>query len=103
MRTSIITIHLFICSISAFTQSITGVWNGAIKLSGDKKIYFVVNLQKNDTIFNTTVDIPTQRVSGIKAKSTMVKGDSLIFDLLNVGMMYRGRLQENRNTINGKM
>lgn len=103
MKTNIITICLFFLTLTVLSQNITGIWNGAIEVDKDKKFNFIFNIQKNEKTYQTTIDIPSQRVNGIKAINTSVKGDSLIIDLSNVGMKYSGQLNADHTLINGKM
>ena len=99
----IITICIFFITLTALSQNITGVWNGAIEVDKDTKFNFIFNIQDDGKAYQTTVDIPTQRVNGIKALKTLVTADSLIIDLSNVGMKYSGKLNANCTLINGKL
>ncbi|MHA7060254.1 alpha/beta hydrolase family protein [Aquimarina sp. M1] len=103
MKTSIITICLFFLTLTVISQNITGIWNGAIEVDMDTKFNFIFNIQDDGKAYQTTVDIPTQRVNGIKALKTLITADSLIIDLSNVGMKYSGKLNANRTLINGKL
>jgi len=103
MKTNIITICLFFLTLTVVSQNITGIWNGAIEVDKDKKFNFIFNIEEDGKTYQTTVDIPTQRVNGIKAINTLVKGDNLIIDLSNVGMKYSGKFNAENNTINGKI
>jgi len=103
MKTNIITICLLFLTLTISSQNITSIWNGAIEVSKGKKINFIFNIQKDRKVYQTTIDIPTQRINGIKAIKTTVKGDSLIVDLSNVGMNYSGKLNAEHTLVNGKM
>ena len=103
MKTNIITMCLLILTQTAFTQAFTETWYGAIAINENTKINFVFNIEKEGTTYQTTIDIPTQRVNGIEAINTAVKNDSLVIDLSNVGMKYSGNLSPNCTIINGKM
>ena len=103
MKTSIITICLFFQTLTVLSQNITGIWNGTIEVDKDTKFNFIFNIEEDGKTYQTTVDIPTQRVNGIKALKTLVTADSLIIDLSNVGMKYSGKLNTNRTSINGKL
>lgn len=103
MKTNIITICLLFLTLTALSQNITGIWNGAIEVDKDTKFNFIFNIKENGKTYQTTVDIPTQRVNGIKALKTLVTADSLIIDFSNVGMKYSGKFNTNRTLINGKL
>ena len=101
MRTTLITGIIIIMSNSfGFSQDISGVWNGAIEL-GEKSINFTFKIEKNDSTYSTTIDIPTQRLEGIKASLTTINERKVIIDLSNVGMMYKGQLNSDNTKING--
>lgn len=103
MKTNIITIGLCFLTLMVVSQNIRGIWNGAIEVNKETKVNFIFNIQDDGKAYQTTVDIPTQRVNGIKAIKTSVKGDSLIIDLSNVGMKYSGKLNANHTLIKGKI
>jgi len=103
MKTRITTICLFFLTLTTFSQNITGIWNGVIEVNKDTKFNFIFNIKEVGKTYQTTVDIPTQRVNGIKALKTLVTADSLIIDFSNVGMKYSGMINAENNTINGKI
>jgi len=103
MKTYLITICLFFLTFTVVSQNITGDWNGAIELDKDTKFNFIFNIKEDGKAYQTTINIPSQRVSGIKAIKTLVKGDSLIIDLSNVGMNFSGKLNTDHTSIKGKM
>lgn len=103
MKTNIITICLFFLTLTVVSQNITGIWNGAIEVDKDTKFNFIFNIQEDGKAYQTTIDIPTQRVNGIKALKTSVNGDSLIIDLSNVGMKYSGKLNASHTSIKGRI
>ncbi len=103
MKTRIITGCLFFLTLTVLSQNITGIWNGAIEVDKDTKFNFIFTIEEDGKVYQTTVDIPTQRVNGIKALKTLFTADSLIIDLSNVGMKYSGKLNSNLDSINGKL
>lgn len=107
MNTIILSIAMsishFLLSQILFSPSIMGTWNGAIELDEGKKINFIFSISKNDTVYETIIDIPSQRVTGIKAIQTSIINDSLIIDLSNVGMKYSDKLNIDHTLINGSI
>ncbi|WP_299109968.1 S9 family peptidase [uncultured Winogradskyella sp.] len=90
MKTITITILLIILAItSALSQDITGDWSGKTK-RGDKEITFVFNIEQENSMYSTTMNVPTFRVSGIKPSVTTFTNGKLIIDGSNVGMNYEG-------------
>ncbi len=94
-------IFILIFTSSLFAQDITGTWNGEIQV-GSKKISFIFNISK-ESKYNTIIDIPTQRINGITAKTTTFTNGKLIVDMSNVGMVYEGLFNSNTNLIEGKV
>lgn len=74
---------------SVFSQDISGVWHGKAK-RGVKEITFVFNIKKENSIYSTTMSVPTFRVSGVKPTATTFTNGKLIIDGSNVGMYYEG-------------
>jgi alpha/beta superfamily hydrolase len=90
MKTITITILLIILAItSALSQDITGDWSGKTK-RGDKEITFVFNIEQENSMYSTTMNVPTFRVSGIKPSVTTFTNGKLVIDGSNVGMNYEG-------------
>tara|TARA_R110002033_G_scaffold38831_1_gene78355 strand:+ start:7462 stop:8856 length:1395 start_codon:yes stop_codon:yes gene_type:complete len=88
MKTITITILLITLAItSALSQDITGDWSGKTK-RGDKEITFVFNIEQENSMYSTTMNVPTFRVSGIKPSVTTFTNGKLIIDGSNVGMNY---------------
>lgn len=103
MKSIKLIISLLLIALTASSQNITGIWNGAIELADGRKINFIFNIEEEEKSYKTTIDIPTQRVSGINARKTTLIGDSLIIDMTNIGMQYNGKFNANHTLINGKM
>ncbi|WP_189358828.1 alpha/beta hydrolase family protein [Algibacter mikhailovii] len=90
MKTRLTLIIVFIVSIvSAYSQNISGDWNGETK-RGEKLITFVFKIEQEDSKYSTTMSVPTFRVSGIKPSTTTFIDGKLIIDGSNVGMRYEG-------------
>ena len=90
MKTVIVFVIVFTMSIvSAFPQEISGDWSGTTK-RGDKLITFVFEIKQENSIYSTTMNVPTFRVSGIKPTITTFTEGKLIIDGSNVGMNYEG-------------
>ncbi|MGK0413684.1 MAG: alpha/beta superfamily hydrolase [Polaribacter sp.] len=75
--------------VSAFSQDISGDWNGEAK-KGEKLITFVFKIEQEQSKYSTTMSVPTFRVSGIKPSMTTFTDGKLIIDGSNVGMHYEG-------------
>jgi pimeloyl-ACP methyl ester carboxylesterase len=101
MKTITITIFLIILAItSAFSQDITGNWSGKAK-RGDKEITFVFNIEQENSVYSTTMNVPTFRVSGIKPSTTTFTNGTLIIDGSNVGMSYVGVFNKQEQQFEG--
>lgn len=90
MKTIIVfAIVVTISIVSAFSQDISGDWNGEAK-RGEKLITFVFKIEKENSKYSSTMSVPTFRVSGIKPSTTTFIDEKLIIDGSNVGMNYKG-------------
>ena len=91
----------FIFTAFLSAQDITGSWNGEIQ-AGSKKIYFIFNISKTSE-YKTVIDIPTQRINGIVAQKTHLENNQLTVDISNLGMIYKGVLNPDKNQIEGRV
>ena len=90
MKTIIACLLAFSISIaSAFSQDISGDWNGKTK-KGNKEITFVFQIKKENNSYSSTMSVPTFRINGIRPKATTFKNDTLTIDGSNIGMKYEG-------------
>jgi len=55
---------LFLTTLTAFAQDITGDWNGALKVQGIQ-LRLVFHITKTDTGYTATMDSPDQGAKGI--------------------------------------
>ena len=85
---------------SAFSQDISGDWNGKTK-RGDKELTFVFSIKKENNKYTSTMAVPTFRIDGIKPKSTTFKDGILIINGSNVGMNYNGTYNKELNQFEG--
>lgn len=67
------TIAILLYSILSFSQVITGKWYEIAELREDKKINFTFNIENTENKYVTTLEITTQRVSGLKPQKTSFK------------------------------
>lgn len=101
MKNSSITLLIMLSSLIGFSQDITGKWSGNIEVGEDKKINFIFSIVKNDSSYKTTLDIPSQRVTGIQAVTTHLEKEDLVIDVSNIGMMYKGHYDIKNEQIEG--
>ncbi len=99
---NILLLTIILYSITSFSQDISGNWGGSIELD-NRTIDFVFHIDKDTSGYTSIIDIPSQRMKGIKPLQTLFNSDSLIIDLSNVGMQYKGKFNKKENTISGKM
>lgn len=86
--------------VSAFSQDISGDWNGEAK-RGEKLITFVFKIEKENSKYSSTMSVPTFRVSGIKPSTTTFIDGKLIIDGSNVGMRYEGVFKKETQQFEG--
>ncbi len=101
MKSLITTFLITFFIMNAFSQDLSGVWHGIAKKTDNKEITFVFLFEKNGESYNTTMDVPTFNVYGIKPKSTSLKEGNLTIDASELGMKYEGVWNETTNQIEG--
>lgn len=88
---------------STNAQNITGNWAGKIKISTEKTLEFNFNISKKGSDYITIIDIPTNRVTGLKPKTTSFTNDTLFVDGSNLGIAYKGVLDINKQKLIGNI
>lgn len=79
-------------SVSAAAQStLQGNWEGEMNVG--QKVRLVFRVKESDGKLSATMDSPDQGVTGIAVASTSMNADSVLFDLSNANIQYRGLLQ----------
>ena len=68
---------------------------------GDKELTFVFTIKKQGNTYESTMAVPTFRVSGVKPKSTTYSNGKLIIDGSNVGMNYQGEFNKDSQQFEG--
>lgn len=101
MKTVLTLAIVFLISIaSLFSQDITGDWSGKT-MRGDKEITFVFTIKKQGNSYQSTMAVPTFRVSGVKPKSTTFADGKLTIDGSNLGMNYQGKFNNESKQFEG--
>lgn len=101
MKKSQITIAILLYSVLSFSQDITGKWNGTVELGEDQEISFIFNIENTKNKYVTNIEIPTQRVSGLKPQKTSFKNGVLFIDGANLGIKYEGKFNKNTQQFEG--
>lgn len=81
-------------SVLCFSQDITGIWNGTVKLGEDKELNFIFNIENIENNYVTEFSIPTQRITGLKPQKTSFKNGLLLIDGANLGIKYEGKFNK---------
>jgi pimeloyl-ACP methyl ester carboxylesterase len=97
-----ITFAFLLYSVLSFSQDITGIWNGTVKLGEDKEISFIFNIKKIDNNYITDLSIPAQRVAGLKPQKTTFENGILQIDGTNLGIKYEGKFNTTSQQFEGK-
>ena len=84
MRKIITSIFLILIILNARAQKITGSWSGKVKISEEKTLEFNFYISKDSDNYTTIIDIPTNRVTGLKPKTTIFKNDTLFINGSNL-------------------
>lgn len=103
MKTSITIILSLLMYANTNAQNISGNWSGKIKLSSEKTLEFNFNISKKGDNYITIIDIPTNRVTGLKPKATIFSHDTLFIDGSNLGITYKGVFEANSQKFVGNI
>jgi len=90
MKTILTSIITFIFFANSYAQDISGNWAGQVQLGSDKKLEFIFYITKDGGNYTTVIDIPTNRVTGLKPKATTFTDNNLLVDGSNLGIKYEG-------------
>ena len=101
MRKIITSIFLILITLNAKAQKITGSWSSKVKISEEKTLEFNFHISKDSDNYITIIDIPTNRVTGLKPKTTIFKNDTLFINGSNLGIKYKGVVNWNTQKITG--
>ncbi|RPG34966.1 MAG: alpha/beta fold hydrolase [Muricauda sp. TMED12] len=101
MKNILSVLTLLFLSIGIHAQDISGRWNGTVQISEDKSIEFVFNISTDENGHKTIIDIPSQRVAGLKPQNTSFKDGVLFIDGANLGITYEGTFYENAQQFKG--
>jgi pimeloyl-ACP methyl ester carboxylesterase len=102
MRTILLAIFALTISRGAYAQDISGNWAGKVQLSNSKTLEFNFNFTKTEEGYRTEIDIPTNRVAGLKPQSTSFLDHHLIIDGSNLGIGYEGIFDPGNEKFTGK-
>tara|TARA_R110002126_G_scaffold291790_1_gene458431 strand:- start:12231 stop:13631 length:1401 start_codon:yes stop_codon:yes gene_type:complete len=102
MKKIYITLALLLYSVLSFSQDITGIWNGTVKLGEDKELNFIFNIKSIENEYITEFSIPSQRVTGLKPQKTTFNNGILLIDGANLGIKYEGKFNETSKQFEGK-
>lgn len=102
MKNTLSVLTLLFLSIGIHAQDISGRWNGTVQISEDKSIDFVFTISTDENGYKTIIDIPSQRVEGLKPQNTSFKGGVLFIDGANLGIKYEGKFNTTSERFEGK-
>ena len=88
-------------SAASYAQDISGLWNGTVNINEDKSINFIFNIASMGTDYVTIIDIPSQRVSGLKPQKTSLENGVLFIDGANLGIKYKGTFNKDLQQFEG--
>lgn len=90
-KITIILLLALLTSISVLAQDITGAWNGALEVGG-QKLRLVFNIEKTDAGISATMDSPDQNAFGIPVSEATFDGSELSITITQAGIKYKGTL-----------
>lgn len=95
MRKKILLLLVFSVSCSSIAQDITGQWHGLLEISGSP-LRLVLNIEKSDSGYSSTLDSPDQGAKGIPVDTTTFADGQLDIAAKALGLTYSAELVENK-------
>ncbi|SFW27861.1 alpha/beta hydrolase family protein [Chitinophaga sancti] len=89
-KTIITTITTLLLTGSGFAQSITGSWNGLLKIGGPLQLHIALNIEKTDTGFNVNLASPDQGAANIPISEFIYHEPAVSFTSKGIGASYTG-------------
>jgi len=89
MKKPTLTLLAVLMYLTAFSQDITGSWNGILKVQG-MQLRLVFNISKTDNGYSATMDSPDQGAKGIPVTTTTYENATLKLSIDNAGIVYEG-------------
>jgi uncharacterized protein len=94
---SILLFFFILASMAAYSQDITGEWDGTLNIQG-KSLRIVFHINKTDVGFSATMDSPDQGAKGIQMSQASFENGVLTVELRIAQMKYIGTLDKNTLT-----
>lgn len=90
------TIFLVLISLAQtfYAQDLKGSWTGDIEISG-KKLPLILNIDKTNNEFFSTVISPQQGNAEIKVDKTEFSNSELILEMISISASYKGKFSDN--------
>jgi uncharacterized protein len=93
MKKIVLFLITILFSFSAFSQDITGQWNGFLKVPGGQ-LALVFNISKNENGYSSTMDSPDQGAKGIPVTATSFERDTLKLEIPSARIVFEGELNQ---------
>ncbi|MCW3789154.1 alpha/beta hydrolase family protein [Plebeiibacterium sediminum] len=100
MKYYILLIFILLASFKAYSQNISGQWNGKLKIQGIQ-LRVVFHIHANDTAYIATMDSPDQGAKGIPVDKVTFINQVLKLVIKQPGIRYEGSYNSDNNTIEG--
>lgn len=98
MKQILLILSLLMVAYAAYTQDITGQWNGLLKVQ-NTQLRVVFNVTKTDSGYVSTMDSPDQGAKGIPASQTSFENDLLKIEIAMAGIRYEGALTQSNQIV----
>ena len=93
----ILLFFMLLSAMNAFSQDITGEWDGALNIQG-KSLRLVFHISKTDAGFSATMDSPDQGAKGIQMSQVAFENGVVTIELRAASIKYTGTLDKNTLT-----
>ncbi|ANE51228.1 alpha/beta hydrolase family protein [Flavisolibacter tropicus] len=94
MKNTLAILILFLVPVLAFSQDITGQWNGALSVQG-MQLRLVFHITKTESGYSATMDSPDQGAKGIPVTTTTFENAKLKLEVAAARIEYSADLKDN--------
>lgn len=95
MKKIALTLIIALCSITNYSQEITGKWYGLLIVPG-AQLPLEINITKTDSGYQSTMDSPDQKAFGIPITTTSFENSTFKFAIPAGRIEYEGTFENNR-------
>jgi len=101
MKKIILLLAITFVTIISYSQQTIGTWVGILHAGGQNIEMRLHVFQNADKSFNSSWDVPIQKVKGISSSKTEFSNEQISIEVKSIGALFTGKLNSTENKIEG--